>query len=242
MLIDIHFHPDYYKDEELAQLSCRDIVCVANSLSSKNHEKIINLSRNLGCYFALGLYPEFASFEELNILKQFLEKYDAIAIGEVGLDKTYDNFETQIEIFKEVIKLSKETGLPLIVHSRKAEDEVVELLSEANVKAILHYFNGKFKLAKKAYENGLWLTIPSNVVRQQHFQKIVKEIAVPNAFSRFLPETDAPFLHPLKQWPNYPENVKFAYDRISEEFNIPMPDLHMIFEENFKEFLGLKKI
>ncbi len=241
MLIDIHFHPDYYNEEELKQLSCEDVICIANSLGSHNHDKIINIAKNKGCYVALGVYPEFASFDELNQLKYYLNKYNVIAIGEVGLDKTYDNFETQIDVFKEIIKLSKETGLPLIVHSRKAEKEVIELLIEANVKAILHYFNGKFKLAKKAYENDLWLTIPSNVIRQQHFQKIVKEIALPNAFSRFLPETDAPFLHPLKQWPNYPQNVKYAYEWISKEFNISNQHLHLIFENNFKEFFQKEK-
>ncbi|MEM4396233.1 MAG: TatD family hydrolase [Candidatus Woesearchaeota archaeon] len=238
MLIDVHFHPDFYKESELKNLKFENVVAIANSINAKTHEIIISFSKqHKNCFFALGVYPEFATSEELLILDEYLRKNnDVIAIGEVGLDKTYENFENQLIIFKEIIKLSKRYDLPLIVHSRKAEKETTELLIEEKPKAIMHYFNGKFKLALDLQKNGFFLTIPSNVIINQHFQKFVNELDL----NFLLPETDSPFLHPLKQWPNYPENVKYAYDYVSKVKQISKKEIECIFVKNFEKFFKRK--
>ncbi|MEM2115860.1 MAG: TatD family hydrolase [Candidatus Woesearchaeota archaeon] len=229
--IDVHFHPDYFKDEELKLIDLSQTIAIGNSISSKNHQKIIDFSKKWKNYYvALGIYPEEAKDEEITILKEFLVKENVIAIGEVGLDGSFNNLDNQIRIFREIIKLSKKYDLPLIVHSRKAEKIVVELLCEEKVKGVLHYFNGKFSLAAKLQESGIFLTIPSNVINNQHFQKFVRELKL----DLLLPETDSPFLHPLKDWPNVPQNVKFAYEFLSKEKNIPLELVQKIFLENFK--------
>lgn len=238
MLIDVHFHPDFYKEEELKDLKLNNVVAIANSINAKTHEIIISFSKQYRtCFFALGVYPEFADSEELLILEEYLRKNnDVIAIGEVGLDKTYEPFDKQLAIFKEIIKLSKKYDLPLIVHSRKAEKEVVELLLAEKPKAIMHYFNGKFKFALELQKQGFFLTVPSNVIINQHFQKFVEELDL----NLLLPETDSPFLHPFKQWPNYPENVKYAYEYISKAKGLSFLEIEKIFEANFERFFRRK--
>jgi TatD DNase family protein len=141
-------------------------------------------------------------------------KEDIIAVGEAGLDfATGDRPDEQKEIFRRMIALAIKLDKPIVVHSRKAERDAVEILEESGVKRVMmHCFHGKFKLVERIIENGWYITIPTNVVRSEHFQKIVKEIDI----SRLLTETDAPYLSPFKDKRNEPAFITESIKKIAE--------------------------
>src|SRR5205823_168014 len=119
-----------------------------------------------------------------------------------------EKHDKQIEIFEKIIKLAIETDKPLIIHSRKAEKEIIDLLEKNKVKkAVMHCFSGNFSLVKRIVDNNWNITIPTSVKKSEHFQKIIKDVDI----SLLLCETDSPYLHPDKEWPNEPANVIESY-------------------------------
>ncbi len=163
----------------------------------------------------LGMYPTDAVLlpddkisHELNLIKNI----SPVAIGEVGLDYHTDVSDKvrMKNIFSDVLSLAEKIRRPVIVHSRKAESDVIDMLSSFNVRADLHCFGGSLKLARKAADMGLYFSIPTNIVRATHFQRLVEETPI----SLLLTETDSPFLSPDDK-PNEPANIPLAVNKIA---------------------------
>lgn len=156
------------------------------------------------------------------IQKSFKTNKKLLAIGEVGLDHSLPETDKkyQKQVFERFIRLSEKTKKPLIIHSRKAETDVIDMIESSTLKnPIFHCFSGKKKQVKKIQENAWCCSIPTNIVRSQQFQ-IMAEIL---PLSQILTETDAPFLSPFKERYNepafIPETVKKIADikKITEE-------------------------
>lgn len=133
-------------------------------------------------------------------------KKHVVAIGEVGLDlKNGKDIDMQKEVFSKMILLAQELDIPIIVHSRKAELECIELLEKHDVKkVIMHCFGGKKALVKRCLLNKWYFSIPPNCVRSEHFQNIIKMASI----NQLLTETDAPYLGPEPGNRNEPSFVK----------------------------------
>jgi len=145
---------------------------------------------------------------------EFIKKQKPIALGEVGLEYKYGtDFETQKKVFQKFIELGEKLNVPLLIHSRKAELDVVEMIESSSIKkAVMHCFCGKLKLAKRAYDNGCFFSIPTNVVRNEHFQKIVEIVDIGKIFT----ETDAPYLSPFPGKRNEPAFITESVNKIAE--------------------------
>ncbi|MBU3942028.1 MAG: TatD family hydrolase, partial [Nanoarchaeota archaeon] len=200
---------------------------ISNGINYKSNRKTLELSRKYKIVKpALGLYPddtikltEEQIKDELNFIEKNKDKI--IAIGEVGLDYKYckkkQEQELQKEIFLKIINLSKKINKPIIVHSRKAESDVIDILKNSDAKKVmLHCFSGKLKLIKRAAELGYYFSIPTNITHSQHFQKLA-ELADIN---KLLTETDAPYLSPYKNRRNEPSFIIEAIKKIAEIKNI----------------------
>ena len=151
--------------------------------------------------------------EEIKLIEN--NRDEIVAIGEIGLDfmEDIEHKTRQKEIFSKFVNLSKKLNKPISVHSRKAELETVELLENLKAKkVIMHCFSGKMKLVDEIVKNGWCLSIPANITYSQQFQDVVKRVPIENLFC----ETDAPYLHPEKKWPNEPANVIESYKKIAE--------------------------
>ena len=133
-------------------------------------------------YTAVGVHPQDAlAFGNITVgeLLCAAENEKVIAIGEAGLDYFYnpESQEAQIELFKKNIATAQESGLPLVIHSRNSDDDMIRLLSEAydkkEFKAIVHCYSSSWKLAEKALEMGFYISASgiitfakeSNIVR-----------------------------------------------------------------------------
>ena len=154
-------------------------------------------------FTATGVHPHDAKDYSKVVCADVLKNthYNSVvAIGECGLDYFYDFSpkDEQIKIFKEMIKASQESGLPLIVHSREAESDTAELLTEAYKKkpfsGVLHCYSSKWELAQAVLDIGLYvsasgmITFNKSEELRENFKKVPNE--------RLLVETDSPYLAP----------------------------------------------
>lgn len=247
MFIDAHCHLDFYEDREIFAILKRARkagvgVIVCNGVKQESNKKVFALSERYGeIRAALGLYPIDAlsmSAKKIEAELSFISSHrdEIVAIGEVGLDlKESDELERQKKVFEKIIDLALKLDKPLIVHSRKAEKEVIDMLEKNNVKkVVMHCFNGKMKLVEKIVENGWMLTIPTNVKSSEHFQEVIRRVPIDN----LLCETDSPFLHPDKKENNEPANVVVSYEKIAEIKGLSLKEVEGRIEENFKKVFG----
>lgn len=242
--IDIHCHLDMIDlplEEIIKNALDNNVkIIVSQGVNPESNRTVLSLSEKYDIVkAALGLYPidslklsEKEIDDEISFIKK--NKNKIVAIGEVGLDfKESIEKEKQINTFEKIVKLSKEINKPLIIHSRKAESEIIEILEKQKAKkVIMHCFSGKFSLIKKIIENGWFLTIPTSVKNSEHFQKIIELTPIEQLFC----ETDSPYLHPDKKWPNQPSNVIESYKKIAEIKKINMEEVK---KKIFKNYISL---
>lgn len=228
LLADVHTHLDLFGDEERRKVIERAIAAgvkavINNGIDPSSNRKSLQMRQQFGIVrAALGLYPaeaaKLAAAEvesELDFIRSSRSKI--VAIGEIGLDyqeaKTAEEKQQQQRLFEQHLELAKELGKPVIVHSRKAEEEVVETLIRCGCKrVILHAFHGSTSLVKTAAAAGFYITIPTNIRRSSHFQSIARALPL----SLLLTETDAPFLAAEKGGKSEPAHVAAAVAKIAE--------------------------
>jgi TatD DNase family protein len=122
-----------------------------------------------------------------------------VAIGEIGLDFHYDHSprETQREVFRRQIRLARDVGLPIVVHTREADEETVAILEAEGAQetgGVIHCFTGGLELARRSLDLGLLISFSGILAfpRSEVIQKVAREVPE----DRLLVETDAPFLAP----------------------------------------------
>ena len=222
-LADVHAHLDMVKDREAAirRAAAEGVqVIVNNSVDPDSNRKSLELQEKHEIVkAALGIYPvnavEMADSEVSKEISFIKENGSRIAaIGEIGLDyqETADRAR-QHEVFGRLLGLAKDLGKPVIVHSRKAEKEVIEALMDAgSERVILHAFHGSMKLVREGSEKGFCFSVPSNILRSSHFQKLVEIAPIGN----LLTETDSPYLGPLEDKRSEPAFVKMTVEKIAK--------------------------
>jgi len=245
----MHSHLDMCKDISGIVNSCneKDIQIVTCGVNPKSIKETLKLKEQFPeIEICLGVYPldslklsDKKIDDEINFIRENKDKI--FGIGEVGLDfyhdKSLDNFEIQKKNFDKFVKLAIELNKPLVVHSRSAEKETIEFLEKYGYdKIIMHCFSGSMKLVKQIVKNSWFLSIPSSVKYNEHFQKVVETAPFENLFC----ETDAPFLHPdrIQGGVNTSVNVLESYKKIAE---IKKLDLEEVEERVWDNFLELKK-
>lgn len=221
MLIDVHAHLDHCKkeiDEIIENAKKAGIkVIIANGINKESNRKVIDFSKKYDIVkAALGIYPIDAlkmSDGDFNTELDFIEKQKIVAIGEIGLDYKWSQEKEKQKIrFIELLNLAKRIKKPIIVHSRRAEKDVLDILDGFKLKVILHCFAGNMALVDKAISKGYYFSISTNVVFSDQMQKIVKRVDINHLFA----ETDAPYLSPFKSKENEPAFVVEAYKKIAE--------------------------
>lgn len=240
MLIDVHAHlhfPQIKEDMEniLDRAKKNNFTAILNSGTSLESNKItLELSKR---YYlikpSLGIYPTEVSDikKEINFIED--HKKEVYAIGEVGLDfKEAQNFEEQKKNFLEIIDLAERIKKPILIHSRKAEKEILDLLETSSLKkVILHCFSGNLKLVKRASDLNYYFSIPPVIVRLEHFKNVVRILST----TKLLTESDAPFLSPYKGQFNEPSFIKETIKEISNIKKLNEEEVEKIIFMNFQK-------
>jgi len=229
--VDVHAHLDFPEFKDLDTLipqwkSAGVKAVISNGVHAESNRKILELAKTHDIIKpALGFYPVHAvevSEEDFDKELEFIQKQQPIALGEVGLDYSSgddnpfgdDKKKEMKACFEKIIRLAEKKRIPLMVHSRKAEFDVVDMLESSSTKKIvMHCFMGKKSLAKRIVDNGWYTSIPCIIVRSQQFQDMIGM----QHLSKLLTETDAPYLSPFKDGkPNQPSNIIETIKKIAE--------------------------
>ena len=249
-MIDSHCHLDHESllsdlpnvIDRSKNIGIEKILTISTSLESFNRiTDIVNKDEII--YGTIGIHPHEAgkdtitSSEIVNILNKYPK---IIGIGETGLDFYYENSERkkQINSFIEHIEASLKSNVPLIIHSRDAENETFEILNEyknKNLKILMHCFTGSFEFAKKLINlnsffsaSGI-ITFKNSLDLQNTFKSLPLE--------RILIETDSPFLAPVpnRGKKNEPSFIDFTAAKLAMIKDISKEDLIKITTKNFNK-------
>ncbi|MCK4589832.1 MAG: TatD family hydrolase [Nanoarchaeota archaeon] len=262
MIVDVHCHlnhEQFKKDldqviERAKQAGVKAIVC--SGINHPANEEVLEIAKKYDIVHAsLGLYPidllglgpdevgitrqmgKIDLQEELDFIKK--HKKDIVGIGECGLDyhwsKKPEEHKQQQKNFQKIIEFTEKIKLPLIVHSRRAEVDTFDLLESSKLKkekVILHMFEARKHIIKKAIDNNYKFSIPTAIVKLQHFQTMAEIVPL----QQLLTETDAPWLSP------YPENrrnepafIVETIKKMAEIKKLPKEEIENQIYNNFKK-------
>lgn len=182
-----------------------DVKCmVIPNIDSTSVNPMLELCRKYpeNCFPCIGLHPGSVNENyksELDIVEHWIRKEKFFAVGEIGIDLYWDKtfINEQIEVFKSQLLLAKKYGLPVVIHSRNALNEIIQILNEktfSDVKAVFHCFPGSVEQAQQLVKKGYFIGIGGVVTyKNSGLAKVAKEIPLEN----ILLETDAPYLPPV---------------------------------------------
>jgi TatD DNase family protein len=212
MLIDSHCHldfPDFAAEldavvERARAAGIARLVTISTRVA-RQPELLAITDRFADVYCSVGTHPHYAQ-EELNVTAADLvartRAAKVVALGEAGLDYHYDNAprEALARGFRTHIAAARETGLPLVIHSREADEDTAKVLEEESGKgaflAVLHCFTGGPDLARRAITLGHFISFTGILTFKN--SEALRAIAAELPADRILVETDAPYLAPGK--------------------------------------------
>lgn len=252
MLIDVHAHLHHCKfdsdrDEVVERAKEAGVkVIINNGLNPSSNRKSLELAKKYDIVkAALGIFPYeilteelkkkgwnyevFDVDEELDFIEKNKKKF--VAVGEIGLDNYHfkNTLKKQEEVFRKQLELAQKIKKPVIIHSRDAENEVVNILEDYDVTAVLHSFSSLN--IKKALDKKCFFSIPVSVVRSEHFQKLVEKLPT----NKILTETDSPYLGIKREERNEPFNVKFSIKKIAEIKQLEEEEMERIVYSNYQK-------
>lgn len=259
MFIDSHAHidgPEYDSDRDEVIQRARDagVNAILNVGTGDPHsgslERAVGLAENYpDIYAAVGVHPHDARLfdDEAEVRIEAIVKRSArvIAWGEIGLDYHYDNSprEVQQRVFRRQLQLAGECSLPVIIHTREADEDTIEILRSSygqNTRGgIMHCFGGSLELAQTAIELGFLISFSGNVTFRKADE--IRTVAAQLPLNKLLIETDCPYLTPVpfRGRRNEPARVVEVARALATLHNIEVEELGRVTSRTFREFFGL---
>ena len=249
-MIDSHCHLDHeplLSDidnviERSKSAGITKILTICTTLNSFNKIKKLVLKDKI-IYGTYGIHPHETKNDIVNsdlIINEITNNDKIIGVGETGLDFYYDNSDkkTQIKSFETHIKASMELNIPLIIHSRSAENETFDILNKYkndDLKILMHCFTGSQKFAEKLLDLNAYFSA-SGIITFKNSQDLQKTFQL-IPLDKLLIETDSPFLapEPNRGKKNEPSFVKFTGKKLADLKNISFEDLVNSTTNNFNK-------
>lgn len=203
-IIDSHAHYDDSsfdadREEVLRELFSGEICKIVNiGCSVKSSYSSVKLAEEYaGIYAAVGLHPDAADeIDRIGEIRSLCGNKKVVAVGEIGLDYHYEEHSRDIQkkAFEEQLKLAAELDMPVVIHSRDAWEDTMELLRKYRPKGVMHCFSGSAEIAREIVTMGMYVGF-TGVVTFKNAKKALKALeAVP--LDRLLVETDCPYMAP----------------------------------------------
>ncbi len=195
-------------------------------------------------YTSVGFHPEYAAevpADGLEKLAELATQPKVVAIGEIGLDYHYEGYDRdrQIALFRDQIKLAKSLDLPVIIHSRDAMEDTLEILRELKPKGVMHCYSGSAETVKELVDLGLYISM-TGVLTFKNAKKAVKVLEY-LPLDRFMLETDCPYMAPE---PNRGKRcdsslIPYTAQKAAEIKGITYDELVAATKENAKRLFGV---
>lgn len=247
MFIDTHVHLTdvYYSDKldsirsEYLNAGVKKVITVGYDMpSSVKAKELADMYSEV--YFAVGIHPSDASYcndKALNVLKELSSHPKCVAIGEIGLDYHYEGYDKQIQkkAFINQLELANKVNLPVIIHSRDACKDTVDILKEnknlLNNGFLMHCYAESKETASELLPLGAYFAFGGAITfKNAKKQEIISSIPI----NRLLAETDCPYLTPVphRGEKNQPAFVTFVYEYIANVKGVSVQNLKAEFSKN----------
>ena len=255
MIIDSHCHLSYQNDysnidniieraNDVGVIKFLNIATKYNEFETLKH--ISNVYKDI--YFTLGIHPHDAnetSNEIINEIKKNSENKKFLGIGETGLDFYYNNVDKskQIKSLEMHIELAQEIKLPLIIHMREAEKELIDIFSKKikhkRFTGVIHCFTGSLDFASNILDLGFYISASGILTfsKSEELRNTFKKIPV----NKLLVETDTPYLAPTpnRGRVNEPSFIIHTIKKLTEIYGINYDELCNITSSNFKVLFNI---
>jgi TatD DNase family protein len=208
------------------------------AIDSSTHESMVAVEKEFeGCSSMMGLHPCSANnnFEkELEIIEEWLGKRSFIAIGEIGLDFYWDKTftEQQYQAFHHQVKLALQWKLPIVIHSRNAIDECIEVVEQyPGIRGVFHCFSGDEDQARRIMATGMMLGIGGVIsFKNGGIDKVIEKVGL----NQVILETDAPYLAPVpfRGKRNEPAYTRIIAEKVADILNISLEEVGKLTTEN----------
>ena len=249
MFTDTHCHiyKEYYKNlDEIINNAKNNKVnrMINNGCNSASNKEVLELLKKYDTmYGALGIHPESVeTYQESDItfIKNNLENDRIIAIGEIGLDYHYtkENKEEQKKLLEVQLSIAKNANLPVIIHSREATEDIINILKKYNLKGVIHSFSGSYETAQIYIKMGYLLGINGVITfKNSKLKEVIKKIPLEN----IILETDSPYLtpEPYRGKRNEPARILDIAKFICELKGVSLEELARITNDNIKRIFDI---
>jgi TatD DNase family protein len=253
-MIDTHCHldQDEFRDDVDAVLDqargagVETLLVVAVSAASS--ETILNkFAGRPGVFAAVGIHPNYthqAQPGDWDRVAALVDRPHVVALGETGLDRHWDYapFDLQQDYFDRHIRLSQQTGLPFIVHTRDCEADVMAMLEAARrrgpLTGVMHSFTGGPQTAARCIELGMYISFAGMITFKKSDE--LRRTATTIPADRILIETDSPYLspHPLRGKRNEPANLVHTARTVAEARGVPLDEFARQTSENARRLFA----
>lgn len=252
-LFESHAHlyfDDYDEDREelIEQLLSSEIEGILNAgVDLETSEQCISLAdRYERIYAACGFHPNDVAehdIKDLEVLKTLIQHPKVVAIGEAGIDLYRDRapLELQRKFFIRQLEIALENDMPVIVHSRAAEEQTLDVIDQVSKRysGVFHCYAGGVDTAFKLIEKGFYISFTGNITyKNNDREEVVRELPLES----MLLETDSPFLTPVpfRGKRNDPGKLKFIAERIAQIKGITVEEVAKITTFNSKKLFRIK--
>jgi TatD DNase family protein len=247
--------PQFDADREAALARAREagvtsMLIVGGVDEDAGHRRALKVAGELGLPASAGVHPHearLATGKTYDELRGLARDGRIVALGELGLDFHYDHSprDVQREVFRRQVRLAREVGLPLIIHTREADDETAAILEEegaGETGGVIHCFTGTQELARRALALGFYVSFSGIVTFPR--AEVIQEVARTVPEDRLLVETDAPFLapKPYRGKRNEPAFVVEVARFVASLRGVPIEAVGRAAEANFKRLFARAKV
>ncbi len=249
MFTDTHCHlyNEYYENIDLIIADARKqkidryINSGCDSISNKEVTSLVNKYENM--FGTIGIHPEEClnySTEDMEFIKDHIKDSKIIGIGEIGLDYHYskEHKKEQMVLFKNQLEIAEQNQMPVVIHSREATQDTIDILKKYNVKGVIHSFSGSLEVAKIYIQMGFALGINGVVTfKNSNLKDIIKNIDINN----IVLETDSPYLTPtpFRGQQNSPKYINEIADFLCNIYSIDKNELSKITNANIKRIFDI---
>ena len=216
---------------------------INNGCDRDTNQKVLEISTKFkNIYSAIGMHPQNLNNYQEDDLQFIIKKIDKIvAIGEIGLDyyNGHQDRELQKDIFIKQLEIAKQYNKPVIIHSREATKDTIEILKQyPTVKGSIHCFSGSYETALEYIKMGYVLGINGVVTfKNSNLYKVIEQISLEN----LVLETDSPYLtpEPYRGKVNEPAFTSYVAQKIAEIKNVSVEEISRITENNVKRIFDI---
>ncbi len=255
-MIDSHCHLNFNKianniDQIILNSKKNNISSIlsinTNPINFLDHYNLVK--KYSGIYLSYGMHPcEVQSNEQKSILEfdKYCKDPRVVAIGETGIDlfHSQNKLNEQTDIFQYHIDAAIKYNLPLIIHQRNSEKEIINILNKYlnfDLKIVFHCFSGSQRLLDFCLKNNFYISLSGIVTfkNADNLRNIIKDFPL----SRILIETDSPFLAPvpMRGKSNEPSYIKYTAEYLSKFYNLDFNEFEKITDNNFFKLFNKTK-